>query len=496
MTGWIGDFFRFWWGLFYWNIRKSWFRLRGAHRDDCPCQNVSDSGLAFDTRCDAVVQWHRPARFRRVCPLLVETPEGWRCSVEAEGVRPFWGRAVLFVGVTLLALYLAGTGVAFAVMRAAKYDVSYLSVVLPTRWHDLRGSQERLYAARAQQALQKGNYQEAILALDMVCQINPRNYSAGIALAGLTQVAANPFISEHIYERLMHDVPDKRIQTAQIWFRTLLARAAYDKIMPLAAAMLSEDPDQRGAWLNALLFAARESKSPQFLAEVLVQNPHLPEWCTDIIGLEQALLEGRVASALPGLTRVYRQAPAKYLPYYQVERLLLHGYTDEANTLLNDYGGRMQPDEASFLRLRIYRAKKWNALAESEYDNLLQFPMAPRVVAQFCAYLLTAPEPAAVARYYEQFERSGPPLSAETLPLYQATYLVVALAGDSAQAGDIQTKIMKFTASDARVLRGLVELLKPNKPDPRLARILPLVALPTEVMFAILERQSPVAAKK
>jgi len=122
--------------------------------------------------------------------------------------------------------------------------------------------------------------------------------------------------------------------------------------------------------------------------------------------------------------------------------------------------------------------------------------MAPRVVAQFCAYLLTAPEPAAVARYYEQFERSGPPLSAETLPLYQATYLVVALAGDSAQAGDIQTKIMKFTASDARVLRGLVELLKPNKPDPRLARILPLVALPTEVMFAILERQSPVAAKK
>jgi hypothetical protein len=55
---------------------------------------------------------------------------------------------------------------------------------------------------------------------------------------------------------------------------------------------------------------------------------------------------------------------------------------------------------------------------------------------------------------------------------------------------------MKFTSSDARVLHGLVELLKPNKPDPRLPRILPLVSLPTEVMFAILERQSPVPAKK
>ena len=62
MTGWLGDFFRVWWALFYWNTRKTWFRLRGAHRDDCPCQTYSDSGHAMDSRCEAIL--------------------GTRCSVE------------------------------------------------------------------------------------------------------------------------------------------------------------------------------------------------------------------------------------------------------------------------------------------------------------------------------------------------------------------------------------------------------------------------------
>ena len=495
MIGWLGDFFRFWWGLFYWNIRKSWFRLHGAHRDDCPCQNVSDSGLAFDTRCDAVIFWQKPGRFRRVCPLLKETPGGWRCSVEAEGVRPFWGRAALYLAGALLALYLAGTFVAYAALRTAGYDLGYLVVAWPPRWPEVRGSQERLYAARAQQALEKGNYQEAILSLEMVCQLNPRNYSAGMALAGLTQVAADPYVAEHIYERLMHDVPERRVQTAQIWFRIMLGRGTYNKIIPLAAAMLGEDPEQRGAWLHALLFAARQIHDADALARVMEQNPHLPEWCTEVIGMEQALLEGRLESVLPRLTRVYRQPPANYLPYYQAERLLLYRRADEASTLLNAYGNRMQPDEAAFLRLRVYQAKKWDSLVSTEYDNLLQFPMAPRIVAQFCAYLLAYPDPGAVARYYDNFARRGPPLTNESIALYQATYLVLALAGDTVRAEETRARIAKLTSSDARVLIGLAELLKLNKADPRLSRILPLVPLPTEVVFAILERQSDHAAK-
>ena len=117
MTGWISDFFRFWWALFYWNTRKAWFRLHGAHRDSCPCQNFSDSGHALDSRCEAVVQWRNPGRFKRVCPLLTETKDGWRCGVDAERVRPFWGRAAAYVGAALLTLYLLGSVAVFVVLR-------------------------------------------------------------------------------------------------------------------------------------------------------------------------------------------------------------------------------------------------------------------------------------------------------------------------------------------------------------------------------------------
>ena len=88
MTGWIADFFRLAWGLLYWNYRKSWFRLRRG-RARCPCQSPSDSGRALETVCEASLSWHKHANFRRVCPLLVDTP-GLRAVtlwVADEGLR-------------------------------------------------------------------------------------------------------------------------------------------------------------------------------------------------------------------------------------------------------------------------------------------------------------------------------------------------------------------------------------------------------------------------
>lgn len=495
MTGWIGDFFRFWWALFYWNARKAWFRLRGAHRDDCPCQNVSDSGLAMDTRCEGVIHWNEPARFRRICPLLTQTPDGWRCSVEAERVRPFWGRAVGYVVTGLLACYLLGTVGAYYALRAAHYDLSYRTVVWPPYWSELHGAQEKLYAGRAQQALARGNYPEALLSLERVCQLNPHNYNAGLVLARLTQVATQSYISDHIYERLMRDVPEQRIPTAQIWFRSLLSRAAYDKIMPLAATMLSEDPAQRGVWLHALLFSARQSRASQFLGRVRQDNPHLPEWCTELLTCEQALLENRTESALLLLTHASRQPPASFLPYYQVERLRLSGHADQANTLLLAYGNHLPADEAVFLRLGIYHAKGWLSLLPSEHDNLFQFPLTLQFASRFGAYLIVHRSPELLARYLDRFNQQGPPLTVETIPVYQANYLAAALVNDTIRAEKIRLQIAQFTSSDARVLHGLVEVLKSGKSDPRLRQILPLASLPTEVLYAILEQQAGAGPK-
>ena len=85
-------------------------------------------------------------------------------------------------------------------------------------------------------------------------------------------------------------------------------------------------------------------------------------------------------------------------------------------------------------------------------------------------------------------------MSAETVPLHQAVYLAATLAGDAARAEQIAARINQYTASDARVLRALGQLLKAPGLDPRLPRIMPLVPLPTEVVYAILDRVPPAPA--
>ena len=494
MTGWIADFFRFWWALFYWNTRKTWFRLQGAHRDSCPCQHFSDSGHALDSRCQAVELWQKPGRFKRICPLLTETKDGWRCGVDAERVRPFWGRAALFAGGALLALHLLGSVAVYAVMRTTGYHVTFRTVVWPPHWPELRGSQEKLHFARAQQAIKAGDYNAAILSLQTVCALNPRNYAAGITLASLVQIAGQPSMAEPIYTRLMHDVPEHRAVTGQAWGRALLAGGDYNQLKQLAILMLTEDSGRREAWLHALLFAARQTRDAEVLRPLLRNEHGLPNWCIELIGIEQLLQENHPEQAVPRLNRFHARLETPYVPYFQVDRLLRLGRPEQAGRMIETYGNRLPADEAAFLRLRAFRAQKWTSLLEPEYDNLLNLPLTPRLATLFCAALIEEPSPELLPRYLDRFTQHGPALSNETLPLYHASYLAAMRGGETERAMTLADTISRFTASDARTLRGLGEALQPGAVAPHLGRILPLVPLPLEAVYAIHQRQAAPAA--
>ncbi len=486
---------RFVWALFYWNARKTWFRLRGAHRDDCPCQIYGDSGQAYDSRCEAVSAWHEPDRFRRVCPLLVQTKEGWRCSVNAESVRPFWGRAWLYGGGLAAALYLIGTVGIYVGLRLAHYETTYPMVAWPPHWSRLRIAQEKLYANRAQKALQAGNYAEAMLSLEMVTQLNPQNYPAGLALAGLNQVAGQPAVADHIYERLMRDAPDQRRQTAQLWYRALLARGAYTEVKQLATVMLNEDPAERAAWLHALLFSCRQTGDAGYLGIVLAEQPHLADWCTELITTEQQLLLHQLDRALPRLTRFHRQPASGYIPFFQIDRLIRHGEAARAGELLRAYEAQLPNDEIAVLRIRNFQAQGWSSLVTPEFELLLSRELSPRVIAQVSAWLVSQPEPTAGRMFLEKFNATNIPVGGGTLPLFNAAYLVAAACGDTVQAQVLAGRLAQFTGSDVRALRGLGELLKVAGPDERLFRILPLVPLPTETVYASIERKSLPAVK-
>ncbi len=489
MTGWIADFFRFWWALFYWNSRKTWFRLHGAHRDSCPCQHFSDSGHALDSRCQAVALWQKPERFKRVCPLLVETKDGWRCSVDAERVRPFWGRALVFSGAALLTLYLVASVAVFAVLRTANYQVTYRSVVWPPEWSDLRGMQEKLHSVRAQEALQEGNFKAAILSLQTVCELNPRNYQAGLTLAHLLLLTGQPAVADHIYGRLMQDVPEQRPTTAQQWGRALLAGGNFAQLKPLALAMLTEDSGRREAWLHALFFAARQTGDLTVLPPLLKNEPGLPNWCIELIGIEQLLLELQADQALLRINRIQLRPEILFIPYYLVDRLLLLGRPEQAGRLIDAYGSRLPAAEAAFLRLRVFRAQQRTILLEPEHASLLSYPLTPRLATLFCGSLLEQPSPDLLARYLDRFLQHGPGLSDETLPMYHATYLASAVGGLTDQAEKLAARIAQFTTTDAKALRTLGELLKLGAPPAQIAHVLPLVPLPIEVIYAIHQRK-------
>ena len=90
---WIADTLRFPFSAVYWNARK-WIYVRRGRTGECPCHDLSDTGVAGRTHCVAVQNWHSPVRFRAICPLLVKNELGWCCSVAPSGVRPFLRRFV------------------------------------------------------------------------------------------------------------------------------------------------------------------------------------------------------------------------------------------------------------------------------------------------------------------------------------------------------------------------------------------------------------------
>ena len=237
MLGWLTDTFRLGRDAFALNFRKSWHIVRGR-RGRCPCQIASDSGRAWETGCEAVVGYGSPARFRTVCPLLARRPDGaWACSVNAEDVRPFWGRGVALLGAAaLLAVLLAGSA-AYGLLRGIGYEVRYSQVLWPPAWHELRGVQADFYLQRARDAYAAGDIAEALLHLSNAYELNPADHRTGLLLAQLWQ-AGQPMFSDQTYTRLLADHPAHREEIAQAWFRALLARGDFRAVQRLAGERL------------------------------------------------------------------------------------------------------------------------------------------------------------------------------------------------------------------------------------------------------------------
>ncbi|MGC4074180.1 MAG: hypothetical protein QM760_17035 [Nibricoccus sp.] len=492
MTGWLADLFRLAWGLLYWNSAKTRFRLRGT-RGRCPCQSPSDSGRAMETTCEASLTWHRQDRFQRLCPLLKRNASGeLRCSVNTTDVRPFWSRAFLIYGGTIVSLYLVATLGYFTLQRVIGIPVSYVTIAYPPHWPRIDLARSEYFSKRADHALLNGQIGDAEKSLALAYSLDPRNYPAALKLALLYQ-HTQPALSDNIYARLLHEHPAQRPTTATAWFQALLLRADYATIIPLAVTALSADPAHEAAWTNALLFALRHS--PVEKTEALSLSSELPLAPRAILALELTAHAQMPENAR--LTLLQANFASPYFDYYRVSRLIQLGFPADARSLLKTSPGLSARDRVA-LSLEATAALGWQSVLDSDIERLLSAPPSPAVCEILAVHFIHHPDRTRLARVFAAVEKN--PLPA-TDAGYSASMALLAAAGvnqDPALLKAASDSVQKLAGGRFRTL-ALIEafFLQPRR-NARIEAILPaLQPLSAELNYALLERydQAPRTGK-
>jgi hypothetical protein len=488
MPGWLADFFRFCWGFFYWNARKTVFRWRGGR---CPCQNPSDSGRALETTCDACLHWRQPARFRRVCPLLLTTPNGLRCSANTKDVRPFWGRAAGFYSGALVVSCLAAVLVVFAFLRGIGYPVRFMAVAWPPAWPGIRTARGEYFFEQARHALATNQTKEALLALSYAYELDPRNYQAGLSLAKLWQ-ARLPEGSDQVYARLLHDDTAQSTLIAGEWYRAILARGDFPKIVQVVPVLLARDAADAPVWIHALFFATRRLGDAKPLRKLLAEGPSLAPSLRRLVEIELLIETGRVSDAHEALRHL--SVDTFYPAYYQISGLTALGLPDEALAALNLNARLLSRQDGFALRLAAFAAKGWPSLVHNEVDLVLSAPTNDSSVELLCAQFIRHPDPELLTALFDKLRREPLP---PTIGSFQATAALFCAAGVNADWPHLEVahQMLKQLSGSNFIALDLLGSFFHGQSAQQLGNVLPILQpMSLDVTYALFEhyRGTPV----
>lgn len=493
--GWFSDFLRLAWGLLYWNTRKTVYRLK-SNRGQCPCQHPSDSGKAWETGCAAMIHWNQPARFRRVCPLLLQTQSGaWRCSVNRSEVRPFWGRAFAFHGSAIALTYLMAALAGFVFLRTVGYRVTFGGVLWPPAWSRFTAIRTGYFLEKYQAAAAAGDLQTAFMSLSTAYNLQPQNYAAGRQLAQIWQVG-NPGLSDQIYRRLLNDHPGEAEATAQVWFRALLARGDFAKIEALTSERMIAAPDSAGAWLNALLFANQRTGDAALRARIEA-IPTLPASARRLLTLADDLKKNSSRTAMrERLLKAADEAgdARDALSFFNVCRqLTTRGFAHDTLQCIDSRPDLLGSRDSIPLRLDALAQLGWSMALRRDVESLLTGPTEPVLVELMSAHLIRHPDATVRGLLFARLELSPLPVTPANYSAYLSLFCAAGAGGDRPRLHWAAARIKEILRNDFRSLDGIGEALLANKRNHRIENYMPtLQPLPLEVSYALFEHYAPV----
>lgn len=391
---WLGDTLRLVGAAFYWNARKTIYVAR-RRQGRCPCQNDSDIGHRKLVGCEAVLHWNNPARFRHVCPLLFGTDEGWVCSVPASRVRPFWGRVIVWAGGGMLTCYLLAALGAFLFFRiVTDAPVSFVHVVWPGKWTEIRTAQSQHFFRRAMDAFAHGRLNEAHLALLSAQQRDPRNYDAALMLAQIAMFQRSWLASDQQFERLMREHPEQAARTAVVYHDTLLSLDRMRTLAEFSLVMARVDSARSAIWVRSALLGVRAVSLTEVAELKEKVAPAVAALAPHAQQLLRAEFESRAGDHVSALRRLRTRFSGPLNPFYtrhQVLRLAEFGDPGTAQVLWDFYGPPFGEFEQQLTQFELASLARDESAAQVAFRRLLVLPLQEQRVERVAAALIMHP---------------------------------------------------------------------------------------------------------
>lgn len=381
-AGAIADGFRQVWAQLYWNLRKTWFGLRGR-RGMAPCQFDSHDPRNPAFRCAAVIHWESPERFaRRVCPLLQRTPAGWRCSAPARTVKPFWGMAATWLGGLSLALYLTATFGLWGIMQGVSdAPVAWWRIAWPGAWHSIAPIQAQWQYQKSREAFNAGDYAAAYRILSSARMRDPDNYEATLLMAQLSMFQGSYYYADDLFVEIASQHPEQFGRTMLAYHDLLLCLNRMDRLAEHCLSMAKQDKSQSVLWVRSLLLALRDREVAKgFQLAHAKQIAELPAFARLLVEARLDLAGGHLDAAKARLHEVFRGPWNTQYIEHHLELLAESGDVNTAATLLGYYSPALGARETMAQQYLLDQRSGDAVGARANFDALVRTATGKDVV--------------------------------------------------------------------------------------------------------------------
>ncbi len=420
-------------------------------------------------------------------PAPRQTPQGWRCSAHTADVRPFWGRAFGYYGGAVAALYLTAVLTVFIFLRVVGYPVNVFHVAWPPAWHRLGEARGWFFMEKARKAFAANHTSEALLYLSNAYEFDPSNYTAGLTLAKTLQ-SGQPVLSNRVYERLLHEHPARREDTAQEWFRALLARGDFESISVLAREEILAASPHTSVWIRALVFAARQSHRYDSIRALRESPAPAAQVWRPLLDTELLLVAGRTAEARSLLTATdWSRVPA-YGLYYQVSQLTELGEVYAALDLLGRNGAALDDETRVTLLLAAYARQGAHGPLERLAGQLLGQKLSLPVIKILSAQLIRDPDQAVLDQLHAHFRAEHIPFNTDTAGAVFSLLCAAGVSADWPKFSELRALVTDHSNSSTAFLSAVEAFFRGRSSATRITAFLPALPLPLEVNYALIAR--------